>query len=348
MSRRAIDAMIQMQLGAGQFWHPAYDPYDPFALQDAHGEIPAVLDTAVADGKAVPILISQGVVYLKGRMHSVLLNGIPPEQNVLKIPTSALSSNSEIHVVIGTRMAASLDVKTGDYVTVRWRDAEGTFDAADVMISDVMETTVSAVDNNQIWFALDQLRSMLDMPGEATIIVRGQGIDHLRSAGEWLFRDIDYLTRDIQDLVQMKTVSMTIIYTLLMAMALLAIFDTQILSLWHRRREMGMLMALGMTRGKLIQLFTLEGGLHALLAILVGSLYGIPALTWFAQHGFAMPDYAQDTGFPIGEKIFPEYGAGLVIGTTLLVLISVTVISYLPARRIAKLDPTDALRGRMS
>ncbi|MDZ7723127.1 MAG: FtsX-like permease family protein [candidate division KSB1 bacterium] len=348
MSRRAIDAMIQMQLGTGQFWHPNYDPYDPFALKDSHAEIPAALDTAVADGNAVPILISQGVVYLKGRMQSVLLKGIPPGQTILKLPTRALSSNSEISAVIGSRMAASLDVQTGDYITVRWRDAEGTFDAADVRIAAVMETTVSAVDNNQIWLALDQLRSMLDMPGQATLVVRGQEIDHLRSAGDWVFRDIDCLTQEIQELVQVKTVSMTIIYTLLMAMALLAIFDTQILSLWHRRREMGTLMALGMTRGKLIQLFTLEGALHALLAILVGAVYGIPLLTWFSYHGFSMPDYAQDAGFAIGEKIFPEYGAGLVIGTTLLVLVSVTVISYLPTRRIADLEPTDALRGRMS
>jgi len=32
----------------------------------------------------------------------------------------------------------------------------------------------------------------------------------------------------------------------------------------------------------------------------------------------------------------------------LLVLIVTTIVSYLPTRRIAKLKPTDALRGKMT
>jgi len=53
-------------------------------------------------------------------------------------------------------------------------------------------------------------------------------------------------------------------------------------------------------------------------------------------------------GLTIAERIFPVYGAGLVAGTTLLVLMAVAVVSFLPARKIAKLRPTDALRGRTS
>ncbi len=48
-----------------------------------------------------------------------------------------------------------------------------------------------------------------------------------------------------------------IMYVLLMGM-LLAIFDTQVLAAFRRRREMGTLMALGMLRSQIIGLFTLE------------------------------------------------------------------------------------------
>jgi ABC-type lipoprotein release transport system permease subunit len=53
-------------------------------------------------------------------------------------------------------------------------------------------------------------------------------------------------------------------------------------------------------------------------------------------------------GFAIGEKLFPVYSVGLVVATTLLVLAITTIVSFLPTRKIAKLKPTDALRGRMS
>ena len=61
-----------------------------------------------------------------------------------------------------------------------------------------------------------------------------------------------------------------------------------------------------------------------------------------------MPDVVDDWGFAIPQKLFPSYGAALFLGTTLLVLISVTVVSYLPAAKISRLKPTDALRGKMT
>jgi ABC-type lipoprotein release transport system permease subunit len=62
---------------------------------------------------------------------------------------------------------------------------------------------------------------------------------------------------------------------------------------------MGTLMALGMTRGKLIQLFTLEGTLHSVLAALVGAIYGIPLLVYFATQGWAMPKMVDQFGYAI-------------------------------------------------
>ena len=49
-----------------------------------------------------------------------------------------------------------------------------------------------------------------------------------------------------------------------------------------------------------------------------------------------------------GEKLFPTYSAGLVIGTTVLVFIMTTIVSFLPTRKIAKLKPTEALRGKLT
>jgi ABC-type antimicrobial peptide transport system permease subunit len=61
-----------------------------------------------------------------------------------------------------------------------------------------------------------------------------------------------------------------------------------------------------------------------------------------------MPANVDSYGFAIGERLFPSFGAGLVAGTTLLVLVVTTIVSFLPTRRIARLKPTEALRGRTS
>jgi cell division protein FtsX len=108
----------------------------------------------------------------------------------------------------------------------------------------------------------------------------------------------------MRQLVQMKSAGATIFYVVLILLAMLAIFDTQVLSIFRRRKEMGTLMALGFTRGRVIRLFTMEGALHGVLAALVAALYGIPFLTWFARNGWAMPEGWTVTGLAIGKRYF--------------------------------------------
>jgi ABC-type antimicrobial peptide transport system permease subunit len=49
----------------------------------------------------------------------------------------------------------------------------------------------------------------------------------------------------------------------------------------------------------------------------------------------------------VADKIYPVYSIGLVITTILLILLTTTIVSYLPSRRIAKMKPTEALRGKI-
>lgn len=107
-------------------------------------------------------------------------------------------------------------------------------------------------------------------------------------------------------------------------------------------------MALGMTRKQLISLFTFEGALHGFLALIFGALYGMPLLNYFARTGMQLPDYADDVGLAMGTTLYPSYGLKLYLITTILLLVSVTIVSYLPTRKISRLKPTDALRGKLS
>jgi ABC-type antimicrobial peptide transport system permease subunit len=49
----------------------------------------------------------------------------------------------------------------------------------------------------------------------------------------------------------------------------------------------------------------------------------------------------------MADTMYPVYSASLVIGTTVLVLLATTIVSYWPSRKIAKMNPTEALRGKL-
>ncbi|MBD3413356.1 MAG: FtsX-like permease family protein [Candidatus Aminicenantes bacterium] len=349
MNNQAVTSTIDVIYAGGQYWQESYDPYDPLTLQDAHGVLPDELKSLIKKEEATALLIIQGTAYPQGRMMNLLIKGIAPDQKIISIPSHFLDKETkDIPAVIGTRMSESTGLKKGDTVTLRWRDANGTFDARDATIVQVMRTTVQTIDQGQIWVPLERLRELSRMEGEATLVIVDKDIANPSKTEGWEFKSLDFLLQDIKQLVQTKTAGASIFYVILLLLAMLAIFNTQVLSIFRRRKEIGTLMAIGFTRAKVIWLFTIEGAMHAVLAALVAALYGIPFLTWFSKTGWSLPESVDSYGFAIGEKLFPVYSAGLVIGTTVLVLVVTTIVSFIPTRKIAKLKPTDALRGKSS
>ena len=351
MNEQATRASVAALYGGGQYWQARYDPYDPLTLPDAHASVPPALEALVASGLATPILVRQATVYPGGRYRGVLLKGIAPGQRVLEIPSAALAAagnDGTLPALIGERMAKATGLKAGDDVTAQWRDAHGTFDATDVRIARVMRTTVQEIDVDQLWVPLDALRRLAAMPGEATLVVLRPGAAAPGPVAGWSWKDQSWLLRDLRALVRSKKIGASVMYLVLLFLAMLAIFDTQVLSIFRRRREIGTLMALGMTRTRVIGLFTVEGALHGVLAAVVAAAYGLPLLAWVAARGYGFPQSADRMGLAFGERIFPVYPVALVAGTVVLVLLVTTVVSFLPTRRIAKLKPTDALRGRLS
>jgi len=342
-------ASSEAEFGNGQYWQENYDPLDPLSLDNGHGLLPAKLERLVGEGRATPILVTQATIYPQGRMRSVLLKGIDPAQKVLSIPSAVLAGQGEeIPALIGNRMAKASGLREGDTVMVRWREAGGAFNALEARIVRVMSTSVQSIDVNQLWIPLDRLQDLTRLEGQATLVVLGRGVSALGPQSGWSFKGLDFLLKDIRELVKTKTVGRIVMFTILMLLGMLAVFDTQVLSIFRRRKEMGTLMALGFTRGQVIRLFTLEGALHGVLAVVVGAIYGIPLMIYFYRHGYALPSGTEGFGFSLGETIYPVLSVGLVLSVTLLVLVVTTVVSFLPTRRIAKLKPTDALRGRLT
>ena len=346
--RMAMRDMIAWEIGGGQIWSEDYDPYDPFTLEDSHRIVPQSFNDEIEKGNMAPILVTQASIYPDGRIMSILLKGIDPRQQVSELPTGKLLQESEeIPAIIGSGMARNGKMNTGDYITVRWRDVDGTFDATEVLIVDVFKCDVPAVDNGQMWISIEKLQEMTQMPGEATLLVMDQEYNWTAEESGWILRDHEYLLKDMSDMIKMKKVGGSVFYIILMLLAMLAIFDTQVLSIFRRQKEIGTYMAMGMTRTQVVRLFTVEGAMHAVLAVTLGAIPGIPFLYWMARVGYSMPAGADSMGLPIAEKIYPAYSVGLILSVMLLVIITTTVVSFLPSRKISKMNPTEAIKGKL-
>jgi putative ABC transport system permease protein len=333
---------IAWEYGNGQLLHADYDPFDPFTILDGHG----VLENELSKNLA-PIVLRQASIYPEGRMFSVALKGIDVNQTTLKLPTASLkNSNAKIPAMMGINMADAANLKKGDEVLLRWRDQGGTFDAAKITVVDIFETNVPTVDMGQVWIPIRKMWKMTGLENHTTFYVANENFQPSNISG-WKYQSQETLLSDLNEIIAMKKISGSIMYLLLLAIALLAIFDTQVLSVFRRQKEIGTYISLGMTRAQVVGLFTVEGSMYSIFAMILGSIVGIPLFAYLAKIGIGMPAASRDMGVPLAERIFPVFGIQLIVGTILLVVIASTIVSFLPARKIAKMNPVLALKGKL-
>ena len=352
MREHAKQVTINTEIAGGSYWHPKYDPLDPMTFEDAHSVPPIAIKGLVNQGKAFPVLVSQASIYPNGRIMPVIMKGIIPEQNIVNMPTKMLAGHDKIAipVLIGRSMAKDAKLEVGDTFTIRWLDANRTYDADEGTVVHIMDTENFKLDMGHIWVPLHKAQEMLDMKKEATYVTYTEGLPIVENKGDWIPRDVTYLIRDMEALIEADEPNAAIFYIILLCFAGMGIFNAQVLSIFRRGKEIGTLMALGMTRARVVGLFTLEGGLNALLAAIMTVILFGPLLWYFGANGIWLGmDYSDGSmGLIVEKYLIPVYSVGLVVTTTIVVSIIVLIVSYLPSRRIARMKPTDALRGKVT
>ena len=118
--------------------------------------------------------------------------------------------------------------------------------------------------------------------------------------------------------------------------AALGIASVLVVSVVQKSKEIGILRAMGASRGQVLRLFLLQGGIMGLAGSLLGSLMGWSFLIFW--RGLAKnPD-----GTPLFVIVMePQLFIFTAIGATLVGILAAVV----PARRAAQLDPVVAIRG---
>jgi len=118
------------------------------------------------------------------------------------------------------------------------------------------------------------------------------------------------------------------------------------MSVLERTHEFGIVMALGLTPGRLGRLVLLETAIMGVLGLLLGALLGGLFTYWFSVNGFSYPGMDEMAAkFNLPARFYPQVSApSLLIGPAVVFIFTVLAAVY-PALRLRKLHPVEAMRA---
>ena len=338
--------LIKTDIGGGHYRAPGFDILAPTKWEDHTLKVPGKLLQLPTTDK-VEVLVQQGQLYPNRRLYPVQIRGISMDQTLLSLPLDNLKKFDQkiedvIPAVVGVKMARKAHLKKGDMLTLKWRDKSGAVDAMDILIVDVGDMINPRIDDGVVWLRLDHLRLMTDRDNEVSwVAVR----NYIGAVDSFDFQPVEHLMADLLALFNQDRRNSKILWSILMILVCTSVFNTQVLNIFKRQKEIGTLMALGMDSNRIVRIFTLEGALAAIWALLIAAILGIPFFIWYQGVGFDVTHLSEAT-FPVRETIYPDYQALEISYSLAIVFVLMVLAAWLPVRKITRLDPTLALRGR--
>jgi ABC-type lipoprotein release transport system permease subunit len=123
----------------------------------------------------------------------------------------------------------------------------------------------------------------------------------------------------------------------------IGVLNTTLMSVLERRREHGLLKALGTRPGRLFRMIMSEVLLMAFGSIAVGSALGTAVNLYLSRHGFKLSQ-AFTFGGMVLDTLRVEISARCYIIPTVLVLASALIVAVYPALKAARTDPARSIR----
>ncbi len=153
------------------------------------------------------------------------------------------------------------------------------------------------------------------------------------------------LGQALWQLISLRRYVFNLLSIIVVVIALLGMMNTILMSVFERTREIGTMMALGVSRGEVQWLFLIESALLGGAGAALGSLIGGSVTKYFSVNGISVSIGLNNVAsIPIGQTIYSSFSwSGLLIFFGLVVLLSVLAAAY-PAYLASRQEPVQALR----
>ncbi len=276
---------------------------------------------------------------------AITLTGMDPDVyfKVVRIPDYIIDGEARVNsddIIVGKELANDLGATIGDKLNVQAASAVSRV----LTITGIVDLGSKGSNQRSTYVALRTAQSVLNLIGGVTTIdltikdvyaaetvARQIEASVPVEADSWIKTNAQFFTA-----VNAQQTANGLIRVFVGLSVAFGIAAVLIVSVIQRSKDIGILRAMGTSRGQIMRVFLIQGGLLGLLGALIGSALGGEAVILYHT-------YARQID---GKELFPLIlEQSLFIGSILLATVTGVAAAIVPALSAAKLDPVVAIRG---
>ncbi|MEA3471454.1 MAG: FtsX-like permease family protein [Thermodesulfobacteriota bacterium] len=331
---------------------------------------PKAVDDVIEDIPEVEAYTSRATAFTlvssSDRTYGVILTGIDPERES-KVSTlkklvrrgKYLAQEDTNMALVGELLAKNLKVDIGDDLVVLGQGRDGSVAASVLKVKGIFSSGEDKFDRNSVQMPLGYFQDVFSMRGAVhEVVVLGRSLEDVKkikkelgtrvrnidSDGDLVILDWMELMPGIVQSIQMDLSSGLIMYIILIVVVAFSILNTFLMAIFERTREFGVLMAIGMTPGRLMKSLFLESVTITLIGIILGIIFGSMVTWYFQVHGILISGASEllsQYGLP--ERMYPQLSALSVSVGAGIVLIITILTAFYPVLKVRRLRPVEAM-----
>ncbi len=317
--------------------------------------------------QVVPRLKFGAMVSLEDELVGMMGWGIDPLEEIKfmeidkNITEGRMVQEGNKEVVMGAGLLKKIGREVGEKVTILYSTPFGSFKGSTFQIVGKYQSDIQGMNDKLFFLPLGQAQRILEMPGEVTelLLITSDyhkaasvlpGLNELFSredeSGKYLMQlwNKDY---ELIELFDFAVKMYNSIYVFIIILACFVLVNTLIMIVNERTREIGMMSALGLKSREILYLFTIEGAIIGILGSALGAVIGGIITRVFSVVGIdysAAFEGVDSTVWLMSPIYYTVFSLENLVFCFTLGVVIVTIACIIPARKAAKLEPTEALR----
>ncbi len=306
---------------------------------------------------ATPRLFASGFISTGDESAGVRIFGIDPQSPASDpyrqgvISGDFLTPDDRDGLLIGNPIADKLHLKTGDQVSLSVNTSNGNVDEQTFTVRGIYTTNTYGFDNATIFLPLAKAQAITQTENHASTIFvllkDTADTDSVAKALKGTNLEVKTWTQMNSLIVDTETMARSYIsffYLIILAITASVIINTQIMSVYERTREIGILSAIGMRGSRIMTLFLSESFLLAVGGALLGLFLGWLSVYLFNIKGFYIGNMGL-SGILIGNTIYAKLTMADTINVTIMTFVVTLLAGLYPAMMASRMEPVEALRA---